>query len=89
MTRLRSIIKFILKVDIIINKIYTRIATIKKDIIKLLEETCVTIALLLDKWQSNNKKKFLEINSSYLMSRAPASRPGMEGKSRRVSITTI
>ena len=67
MTRLRSIIKFILKVDIIINKIYTRIATIKKDIIKLLEETCVTIALLLDKWQSNNKKKFLEINSSYLM----------------------
>jgi hypothetical protein len=45
------------------NKVYTKVAIIKKDITKLLKETCITIALLLDKWQSNNKKKFLAINS--------------------------
>ena len=48
------------------NKVYTKVAIIKKDITKLLKETCITIALLLDKWQSNNKKKFLAINSFQL-----------------------
>jgi hypothetical protein len=58
MIKSRSVIEFILKGDAITNKVYTKVATIKKDIIKLLKETCATIALSLNKWQSNNNKKF-------------------------------
>lgn len=56
----------ILKGDAIANRVQARVARIEQDTAQLLEKTCVTVALSLDGWTSQNSVPFLGINANWL-----------------------
>jgi hypothetical protein len=55
---------FIPKADAVTKKIKDRLAVTEKDLIDLLDRSCITVALSLDGWTSQNNLSIFAINGT-------------------------
>ena len=63
MIRSTGYTRSIVKGDTIASRVHNRVEVSKKDLIDLLDRTCVTVALLFNSWTSLNNLSMFAVNS--------------------------